>query len=257
MLESKTIANMPLHARQYVDPALVTPGVLPSAAGAQGGGFNVSGARSQSNVFLLDGVSNIDTQVNSALGNFRITDAVQEFAVQTSVPTAEFGEAGGQVSVTESGSMNFRPAFEFLRNARAGLSRLLHESARSKKTPLHRNQYGATFSGPIKRTRRLFASWEGPSSCAHARRACPARARIDHGPISKALLQFWPAANAQRVGQTNNSQVQHQRFDNTYSKGRPEFQRQRSPQRRVGRVSRQNVYTWRIAGYGRQCERAR
>src|SRR5207249_5504535 len=82
-------------------------------------GFNVAGARSQSNNFLLDGVSNVDTQINSALGNFRITDAVQEFAVQTSVPTAEFGRGtGGQVSiVTKSGSNEFHGSvFEYLRN---------------------------------------------------------------------------------------------------------------------------------------------
>src|SRR5436309_7585941 len=119
VVESRTIANMPLNARRYLDLALVTPGVLPSSAGTQGGGFNVSGARSQANIFLLDGVSNIDTQINSALGNFRITDAVQEFAVQTSVATAEFGRGtGGQVSiVTKSGSNEFHgSAFEFLRN---------------------------------------------------------------------------------------------------------------------------------------------
>src|ERR1700738_1214141 len=81
VIDSQVISDMPLNARQYLDLALLTPGVLPSSAGTQGGGFNVSGARSQSNIFLLDGVSNIDTQINSALGNFRITDAVQEFAV--------------------------------------------------------------------------------------------------------------------------------------------------------------------------------
>src|SRR3989441_1619482 len=120
VVESRTIANLPLNARQYLDLALTAPGVLPSAAGVQGGGFNVTGARSQSNIFLLDGISNIDTQVNSALGNFRITDAVQEFAVQTSVPTAEFGRGtGGQVSiVTKSGSNQFHGSvFEYLRNS--------------------------------------------------------------------------------------------------------------------------------------------
>ena len=119
VVNSQVISNMPLNARQYLDLALVTPGVLPAATGTQGGGFNVAGARSQSNVFLLDGVSNIDTQVNAALGNFRITDAVQEFAVQTSVATAEFGRGtGGQVSiVTKSGSNQFHgSAFEYLRN---------------------------------------------------------------------------------------------------------------------------------------------
>jgi hypothetical protein len=99
---------MPLNARQFLDLALITPGVLPSSAGTQGGGFNVSGARSQSNSFLLDGVSNVDTQVNSVLGNFRITDAVQEFAVQTSVPTADLdaAQAARSVSSRRAGRIN-------------------------------------------------------------------------------------------------------------------------------------------------------
>src|SRR5262249_24499536 len=120
VVDTRTIANMPLNARQFLDLALITPGALPAATGTQGGGFNVSGSRSQSNIFLLDGVSNVDTQVNSALGNFRITDGVQEFSVQTSVATAEFGRgSGGQVSiVTKSGENRFHvSAFEYLRNS--------------------------------------------------------------------------------------------------------------------------------------------
>ena len=201
VVESNTIANMPLNARQYLDLALVTPGVLPSAAGTQGGGFNVSGARSQSNVFLLDGVSNIDTQVNSALGNFRITDAVQEFAVQTSVPTAEFGRGtGGQVSiVTKSGSNEFHGSvFEFLRNDALDAADFFTNRLGAKKTPLHRNQYGATVSGPIKKDRTFFfASWEGFRQVAPTVSTTRVPTETERAsvmdPISKALLQFWPA----------------------------------------------------------------
>src|SRR5438309_8396463 len=105
VVDTRTITSMPLNARQYLDLALLTPGAIPSQPGQQGGGFNMAGARSQSNLFLLDGATNMDTQINSAIGNFRITDAVQEFAVQTSVPTAEFGRGqGAQVNiVTKSG----------------------------------------------------------------------------------------------------------------------------------------------------------
>jgi hypothetical protein len=226
VVESNTIANMPLNARQYLDLALVTPGVLPSAAGAQGGGFNVSGARSQSNVFLLDGVSNIDTQVNSALGNFRITDAVQEFAVQTSVPTAEFGRGtGGQVSiVTKSGSNEFHGSvFEFLRNDALDAADFFTNRLGGKKTPLHRNQYGATASGPIKKDRTFFfASWEGfrqvAPTVSTTRVPTDAERASVVDPISQALLKFWPRPNAQRVGQTNNfiANVGATTFDNTY-----------------------------------------
>src|SRR5579864_5126715 len=93
VVTSHDISNMPLNARQVLDLALITPGVLPTGAGTQVLSFNVAGARSQSNIFMWDGVSNMDTQVNGALNAFRITDAIQEFSVQTSVASAEFGRS--------------------------------------------------------------------------------------------------------------------------------------------------------------------
>jgi len=226
VVESRTITNLPLNARQYLDLALTAPGVLPSTTGVQGGGFNVSGARSQSNVFLLDGISNIDTQINSALGNFRITDAVQEFAVQTSVATAEFGRGtGGQVSiVTKSGTNDFHgSAFEFLRNDALDAADFFTNRAGAPKTPLHRNQYGATFGGPILKDKTFFfGSWEGfrqvNPTVSSTRVPTDAERATVTDPISKALLQFWPAPNAQRPGVTNNfiANVRATTFDNTY-----------------------------------------
>jgi Carboxypeptidase regulatory-like domain len=203
VVNSAVISNMPLNARQYLDLALVTPGVLPSATGTQGGGFNVAGARSQSNVFLLDGVSNIDTQINSALGNFRITDAVQEFAVQTSVATAEFGRGtGGQVSiVTKSGSNQFHgSAFEYLRNDILDARDFFTNKNHGIKNPLHRNQYGATLGGPILKDRMFFfLSYEGfrqvAPTVSTTRVPTEAERASVTDPISKSLLQFWPAPN--------------------------------------------------------------
>src|SRR5262249_37312382 len=121
--------------------------------------------RSQSNIFLLDGVSNIDTQVNSALGNFRITDAVQEFSVQTSVATAEFGRGtGGQVSiVTKSGTNSYHGSvFEFFRNSNMDAADFFTNKNAGLKNPLHRNQYGSTLGGKIWKDHTFFfASWEG------------------------------------------------------------------------------------------------
>ena len=226
VVESQTISNLPVNARQYLDLALTTPGVLPSAAGTQGNGFNVSGARSQSNNFLLDGVSNVDTQINSALGNFRITDAVQEFAVQTSVATAEFGRGtGGQVSiVTKSGSNAYHGSvFEFLRNDALDAADFFTNRTGAPKTPLHRNQYGATFGGPILKNKTFFfGSWEGfrqvaPTVSSTRVPTAAERATVTD-PISKSILQFWPEPNAQRPGVTNNfiANVRATTFDNTY-----------------------------------------
>jgi hypothetical protein len=225
VVDSRTISNMPLNARQYLDLALITPGALPAATGTQGGGFNVAGARSQSNIFLLDGVSNIDTQINSALGNFRITDAVQEFAVQTSVATAEFGRGtGGQVSiVTKSGTNLFHgSAFEYFRNSNLDAADFFTNRLGGTKNPLHRNQYGATFGGPIFKDKTFFfLSWEGFRQVAPTVSTTRVPTAADRGsvvdPISKALLQFWPDPNTSRPGSTINfiANVGATTFDNT------------------------------------------
>src|SRR5690349_5888965 len=212
VVESQVIANMPLNARQYLDLALMTPGVLPSSAGTQGGGFNVSGARSQANIFLLDGVSNIDTQINSALGNFRITDAVQEFVVQTSVATAEFGRGtGGQVNIiTKSGTNQFHgSAFEYLRNDVLDAADFFTNKQGGKKNPLHRNQYGGTLGGPILRDRMFFfLSYEcfrqvAPTVSTTRVPTAAERASVTD-PISQSLLQFWPAPNFTPTSGANN-----------------------------------------------------
>src|SRR5262245_62703883 len=165
VVDSRTISTMPLNARQFLDLALLTPGVLPAATGTQGGGFNVAGARSQSNVFLVDGVSNTDTQINSPLNNFRITDAVQEFAVQTSVSLAEFGRgSGGQINVvTKSGTNQFHgSAFEYLRNTVFDAADFFTNKLRARKNDLKRNQFGGTFGGPVFKDKTFFfLSYEG------------------------------------------------------------------------------------------------
>ncbi|MBZ5605954.1 MAG: carboxypeptidase regulatory-like domain-containing protein, partial [Acidobacteriia bacterium] len=209
VVDSRNIGNMPLNARQFMDLALLTPGTQPAATGTQGGGFNVAGARSQSNIFLLDGVSNMDTQINSPLNNFRITDAVQEFSVQTSVATAEFGRGtGGQVNiVTKSGTNQFHGSlFEYLRNSDLDAADFFSNKNSAPKSPLHRNQYGGTFGGPIKKDKTFFfASYEGfrqvaPTVSSTIVPTDAQRAQATD-PISKALLKFWPEPNS--TGATN------------------------------------------------------
>jgi carboxypeptidase family protein len=225
VVESQVISSMPLNARQYLDLALLTPGVLPASAGTQGGGFNVSGARSQANIFLLDGVSNIDTQINSALGNFRITDAVQEFVVQTSVATAEFGRGtGGQVNiVTKSGTNTYHgTAFEYLRNSVLDAADFFTNKNHGTKNPLHRNQYGGTFGGPILKDRMFFfTSYEGfrqvaPTVSTTRVPTAAERATVTD-PISKSLLQFWPSPNFTPTSGANNfiANVGSTTFDET------------------------------------------
>jgi hypothetical protein len=203
VVDSRNISNMPLNGRQALDLALITPGVVPTSAGTQVLSFNVAGARSQSNTYLWDGVSNMDTQVNSNLNNFRIDDAVQEFSVQTSVASAEFGRGtGGTVSmVTKSGTNELHgTAFEYLRNNAFDATDFFINKQGGTKTPLHRNQFGGTMGGPIKKNRTfIFGSYEefrqvNPTPSSTRVPTAAERAQVTD-PISQRLLQFWPTAN--------------------------------------------------------------
>src|SRR5579862_4471833 len=203
VVDSRNIANLPLNGRQALDLALITPGVLPTATGTQVFSFNVAGARSQSNMYLWDGVSNMDTQVNSNLNNFRVGDAIQEFSVQTSVYNAEFGRGGGgQVSVvTKSGTNALHGTlFEYLRNSDLDATDFFINKQGGTKTPLHRNQFGGTFGGPIKKNKTFFfASYEefrqiSPTVSLTRVPTAAERAQVTD-PISFALLKFWPTAN--------------------------------------------------------------
>ncbi len=211
VVDTHTIASMPLNSRNFLDLALLTPGATPSASGSQVTGFNVAGARTQSNDYLIDGISNMDTQVNGGLSSFRINDAVQEFSVQTSVPTAEFGRGeGAQINaVIKSGTNQLHgSAFEYFRNTILDATDYFAKHTPGGVKPvLNRNQFGATFGGPIFRDKTFFfLSYEGFRQVAPTvssvlvptptQRSSP----LLKDPISKSLLAFFP--QSQLAGDT-------------------------------------------------------
>jgi hypothetical protein len=91
-------------------------------------------------------------------------DAAQEFKVETSSYSAEYGRAGGaiiNVSV-RSGSNQFHGAvWEYLRNTKLNATGFFKPLFNQKPT-LIQNQYGATFGGPVKKDRAFFfVDYEG------------------------------------------------------------------------------------------------
>ncbi len=122
VLERKQVSELPLNERNFLTFALLVPGgqmpVQGSQNSTQGGAISVNGAREQSNDFLLDGVDNNDLYINqySVLPS---VDAIQEFKVQSSDYSAEFGRSSGaQINVIlKSGTNQFHGSgFDFVRN---------------------------------------------------------------------------------------------------------------------------------------------
>jgi hypothetical protein len=226
VMEGKSISSLPLNARNFADLALLTPGATPSASGNQVSGFNVAGARTQSNSYLIDGVSNMDTQNNAGLSSFRVNDAIQEFSVQTSVPTAEFGRGqGAQVNaVTRSGSNELHgTAFEYFRNTVLDATDYFTKhtvSSTARKATVNRNQFGGTLGGPIRRDKTFFfGSYEGfrqvaPTVTLSLVPTDAQRATVTD-PISKALLAYWPKGGTVQSGTNYTSNVPSSLMDNT------------------------------------------
>ncbi len=123
-IEEKTITDLPLNGRNFIQLATLGAGTLPSTRTAERDSFISNGARGVQNSYLLDGIDNrnriLGFDKNSAQIVQPIIDAIQEFKVQTSTFSAEFGQAaGGVVNVTMRSGTNSLHGnlFEFLRNS--------------------------------------------------------------------------------------------------------------------------------------------
>lgn len=163
------IANLPYQGRNYLDLALLLPGISPTnTASTQtlaetsevvGQGYSVNSQRNFSNSFVVDGLSNNDDAAGVA-GNAFSMDVVREFQVVTSGGQAEFGRAlGGYFNlVTKSGTNQLHgTAYGFLRNRRLNANNALS----TNKLPLTQGQYGASLSGPLQKNRTfLFGNFE-------------------------------------------------------------------------------------------------
>jgi hypothetical protein len=211
--DPKLTANLPLTNRRFNDLALLTPGATFSAAGTQAGGFAAAGSRAQSTNWMIDGINDLDPQVNGPNNNFRIAEAVQELSVITTAPSAEFGrQSGAQVNVvTKSGTNLIHGSlFEFIRNDKLQAADFFTNKLGGTKNPLHRNQYGASLGGPIKKDKTFFFySWEAlqqsnPLPTTAVVPTLAQRASVTD-PIAKNLLQYFPLPTdpTQPAGKTN------------------------------------------------------
>ncbi len=144
---SQEIAEIPLNGRDFSDLAYLVPGVYPRAAGASNGGqFTVNGTRNDNTNFVLDGFSNIGAKGSNIQSRPPI-DAMQEFKMQVSGYSAEFGRlAGGVMSMAlkSGGNQPHGSVFEYVRNDLFD-ARGFFDADKQK---LRRNQFGASLSGP-------------------------------------------------------------------------------------------------------------
>ncbi|MFN7943878.1 MAG: carboxypeptidase regulatory-like domain-containing protein [Blastocatellia bacterium] len=168
VVNQRQVTELPLITRNPYDLITLSAGTTDGpdrGTGFQrGAGFVVNGQRSQSANFVLDGGENNDT-FTSAPGQKVPLDAIQEFRVQTSNYTAEFGRGAGFVAnvVTRSGSNQFHGSvYEFNRNAALAANDSFNNANGFEKQFFNRNQFGFSAGGPVIRDKTFFfgsAEW--------------------------------------------------------------------------------------------------
>jgi hypothetical protein len=162
VIDEKQANDLPLNGRDLTQLGLLQPGVAPMTVGlAEAGGISrsgqayaVNGERPESNNYLLDGASNVD-DVNGGYALRVPVDAVNEFRILTLNAPAEYGETSGATTsiVTKAGSNAFHgDLYDFLRNDAMDSRNFFSPQTQ----PLHRNQYGATLGGPIRKNKDFF-----------------------------------------------------------------------------------------------------
>ena len=163
------VSSLPLNGRNFLDLALVIPGVSPTntasnqlfaeTSAVPGQGLSIGSQRNFSNSFIVDGLSANDDAAGLS-GIFYGLDVVQEFQVVTSGGQAELGRAlGGYVNmVTKSGTNTLHgDLYGYFRNQRLNAANPLSNT----KLPATQAQYGASVGGPLQKDRTFyFANFE-------------------------------------------------------------------------------------------------
>lgn len=222
VIDRQFVANIPLNGRSFQDLISMTPGVLTSnpqtySEVGYSGDFSVNGQRTESNNYVVDGVSgNVaagngyaapgaatagEVPAATALGTTQSllsVDAMQEFRVESSTYSAEYGRApGGQISIaTRSGTNALHgTAFDYFRNDIFDANNWFNGFNNAQKPALRQNDFGGTLGGPIRipwlyngeNSSFFFVSYEG------LRLAQPQAATVEYVP-DEYMRQAAPAA---------------------------------------------------------------
>ncbi len=183
VVDRQFVENLPLNGRSFQNLFQLAPGVtIASTSFYDQGQFNVNGQRADANYFTVDGVSaNFGVSAGSlgqsaggvlpsltAAGSFNglaSVDAVQEFRIQTSTFSAEYGRMpGAQIEIsTRSGTNQFHGTlFNYFRNDKLDANDWFANQQAKPKPAERQNDFGGVFGGPLIRDHTFFfLSYEG------------------------------------------------------------------------------------------------
>ena len=177
VIETRAIEDLPLNGRNFVQLAILGPGVVGVGFGAKGTIMSgtrpddlrpgselfSNGNRENSNNFLMDGIDN-NERLTLSITLRPSVEAVREFKIQTNMFAADQGRnSGATVNViTKSGTNDWHgSAYEFLRNDKLD-ARNYFAPLSFPKPAYRQNQFGGTLGGKIVANKLFFfGNYEG------------------------------------------------------------------------------------------------
>jgi outer membrane receptor protein involved in Fe transport len=158
------VQALPMNGRQFLDLALLVPGVSPTntasnqlfaeTSAVPGQGLSVGSQRNFSNNFIVDGLSANDDAAGLSGIPYGV-DAVEQFQVVTSGGQAELGRAlGGYVNVVTKSGTNVTQgdAYGYFRDDSLNAPNALSGTT----LPMSQKQYGGSIGGPIAMNRTFY-----------------------------------------------------------------------------------------------------
>src|SRR5262245_40270296 len=144
------IGTLPMNGRDFNALVLLAAGAVDNINAGNGRDFGAvaaNGNRAFSNDYTIDGAPNNDVyQGRSALP--LSIDTIQEFKVTSGAASAQYGQAGTQISVVTRGGTNqfHGSAFEYYRGNSLQARNPFSTAA---PPPFSRHQYGGSLGGPV------------------------------------------------------------------------------------------------------------
>ena len=204
-INNQQLTELPSLTRNPYDFVATVPNVAIDNASNRGVGYAINGLRSSSTNVMLDGVAN-NNEFGAGVGQPIPADSVQEYQVQTSNFTAEFGRAeGGVVNlVTRGGTNEFHGSlYEFNRVSALASNSFQNNANGLEKGIYTRNQFGYSLGGPIRKNKLFFfqnTEWTRIRSYANEIYDVPTPQLI--AASAPATQSFFSAYGALRTGMT-------------------------------------------------------
>jgi hypothetical protein len=164
VIDSRTILELPLNARNFFDLAALTPGALKTWGASSvmdERSIEIGGIRNTSTNAMLDGVDFSVANINNPAIALSL-DVIEEFKVQVNFMDASYGHgAAGIDMVTKRGSNAFHGVvYDFVRNRAFQSGQFFRPPAGAPRFSY--NQFGAAAGGPIVKDKLFYyGNYEG------------------------------------------------------------------------------------------------